>query len=354
MAVGAGCERCAIRRTLRVGYNRRFRSRERPWFRRTWFRGPRFRGKWFRGKWFRGRFPGETSGGRGCDMEGRIMFSACLRVWMVAAMVLVVAPGARAHPLHVSRAQLSIADDGQGDRRFTLTVTTDLVALMLRTAPGHIPDSLRADFEAMSDADIAAEYGPLRQALAAESAVRFDGAPAGFDDRAFASIDSIRKTLATHLYPKNEATFAGRVPAGARPVSVSLPAMLALVQLNVRIEGRDVATQLLRDGQASWPIALQAGDVNDAGDAHDAPARPSTNASDEADAAEPDSTTPEAANDATPAASSEDDSSEEAITSAPPRSTRRATTTHRRHHKTTHQLTQTQAPPRGNRFTSRR
>jgi hydrogenase/urease accessory protein HupE len=168
------------------------------------------------------------------------------------ACALVAVWPAAAHNMPYALATLRLAGDGG----WTLEVRCHTAALVLGAPQGHLLPEAQDALAAMPDAEVARRSALMADFVRRATVVRVDARRVATPAAVFPSVAGVREdgamTLAT-ARPSAPIVFRGRLPPGARTLSVALPAEVGISLL--RVEGG--AAQALGPAQASAPIAVK-------------------------------------------------------------------------------------------------
>jgi len=170
----------------------------------------------------------------------------------LVAVLLASAPAVVAHNLRFTDVRLELRGDGS----FRADVVCDLDALALGVESGADSVALAAAIEAMAPAERDALVAQLGEMLERRLRVRFDGEPAAFGvflpERGQARPEgSLPSALGL------VARLEGRVPSGAREVSLFASRAFPPVRLEIVDEGgRRLHVQILQRGAPSTPARL--------------------------------------------------------------------------------------------------
>lgn len=178
------------------------------------------------------------------------------------SITLAIASTASAHNSPWPRATVTM--DANNDIRITLRC--DVTAYVMQTATGHLPDDLAGQMESMTADEFQGEIERRQRVFASSMLISADGR---YIDAAiaFPSAEVIRKVKQAPGGPvetiQSVITVTGRVPNGARRITLSFPAEIGSIILMAG-EGDAATVEVLPAGQLCIPItvtALQSQDV---------------------------------------------------------------------------------------------
>jgi hypothetical protein len=200
--------------------------------------------------------------------------AAILRCRCLVALVAVLLPArwALALPHPPLNAVAFVVVDRAGG--VTLTLHHDALAFALDDTSQNVPDPPMYELLDSPDPQVAAALEETRARFLRRTSVTADGVRLELRITEFPGVEAIRawerENPARRLPLKMDIVARSALPAGARSITVTLPAVLGDVILSVDRPGTETVALPLRPGETSPPFEVSAGDRQSTG-AIDAP-----------------------------------------------------------------------------------
>lgn len=172
-----------------------------------------------------------------------------LLAWLAAALPT------SAHDLPYTLASLTVRPEGQ----YRLVLHCHTAALVLGLPQGHLARGVQPRFAAFSDAEIAERSAEMDRYLRRRIEISVGGRRLSTPDPDFPDVAAVREDGA--MTPETArlsqpVVLSGRLPAGARELTLAFPPELGTVLIKIERPGSPVAVQALTPGENSRPIAL--------------------------------------------------------------------------------------------------